>query len=156
MRLVLIAIFLLSAGCAASANLTVIRPLGTPLQEVSLRIEPGDQVNDQQQTHVRTVLTNTLTKSGVAVQSESHGATTLGGKIERYSPGNKTLRWFFGLFGAGHGTLESTWKIVDGAGQEVASCRVDGRIKMGAFGGEFDDVIKKVGERLGEFLSGSK
>ena len=157
MRLIFVAILLLSVGCvAASASLTVVRPLGAPVKDVSLRIEPSDQVNDAQRSHVHTVLTSAISTTGVAVRPENSGGSALAGKIERYSPGNKTLRWFFGLFGAGRGSFESTWRVVDSAGQELGSCRVDGSIQMGAFGGNFDGALKKAGERLGEFLSGSK
>jgi hypothetical protein len=57
---------------------------------------------------------------------------------------------------AGRGSFESTWRVVDSSGQEIGSCRVDGSIAMGAFGGSYDDVLEKVGERLGEFLAATK
>src|SRR5262245_52111838 len=154
MRVILVAILWLAAGCM-SADLKVDRPLGAPVREVSLKPEASDGMNDQQQGHMLTVLTSSLSKASVNVR-DGAGVSSLVGKVERYSPGNKTLRWFFGFFGAGHGTLESTWRVVDGTGQEVGSCRVDGSIKAGGFGGSFDEVLKLAGERLAEFLSASK
>ena len=154
MRLIFLAILLLS-GCA-SASLTVDRPLAAPLREVSLRIEGSDKVNEEQQAHLCTLLTSSLSKTGVAVRPEDSRGITLAGRIERYSPGNQSLRWLFGLFGAGGGAIESTWRVVDSAGKEIGSCRVDGSIHMGPGGGYFDVVLGKVGQRLGEFLSGSK
>ena len=62
-------------------------------------------------------------------------------------------RWFFG-FGSGKGKLQSSWSVVDDAGDQIGACRIDGSVSMGMFGGHFDRVLEQVGDRLGEFLKG--
>ena len=126
------------------------------MREVALSIQPSSAMTDAQQSHLQTVLTSSLSGAGVSVRPKDSGVGELSGEIQLYNPGNNMLRWMFGLFGAGHGHFESTWKVVDGMGKEVGACRVDGSIKMGAFGGKYDAVLKIAGQRLGGFLTGSK
>ena len=73
------------------------------------------------------------------------------GDVERYQPGIRALRYFIG-FGAGRGRFASKWVVKDPTGSELGTCRVDGSITMGVFGGSYDDVLEKAGDRLAEFL----
>jgi len=156
-RIVLVIVAMLTVGCA-SANLTVVRPLASPARQISLEVKSATDaaMTSEQESRLRTLLTSSLGESGVTVKPKSPDIGVFDGEIQRYSPGNRALRYFFGFVGAGRGSFQSTWRVVDSTGQEVGSCRVDGSIVMGAFGGSYDDVLEKVGERLGEFLAGSK
>jgi hypothetical protein len=44
--------------------------------------------------------------------------------------------------------------VLDQTGDVLGACRIRGSIAMGIFGGNFDDVLEKSGDRLAEFLSG--
>jgi hypothetical protein len=142
------------SGCA-SARLTVVEPLGAPVRDLSLQVTPMSTapMTEQQQSQLRTLLTTSLAGKGVTVRSKANGTSALDGEIHLYDPGNRALRYLVG-FGAGSGYFGSTWKVVDGSGQEIGSCRVEGSIRMGVFGGSYDDVLDRVGERLGEFVTG--
>ena len=153
-RVTLFVLMAFSVGCA-SANLTVVKPLAAPLHEASLTVEPTAQMTAEQQSRLRTLLTTSLSEAGVTVRSSEVGRSELAGQVVEYRPGNRALRYFIG-FGAGKGRFGSNWRVVDGSGEEVGSCRIDGSIVMGGFGGSYDDVLEKVGQRLGEFLGGPK
>jgi hypothetical protein len=151
-----VAVLALTASCfvgCASAKLMDVRPLQSSIPEVSLAIEPPDSgdMTDEQQSRLRSTLTTTLAEGGVSVVSKGKGASALLGDLELYQPGNRALRYFIG-FGAGRGRFASNWVVNDPDGTEVGSCRVEGSIVMGVFGGSYDDVLEKVGERLTEFL----
>jgi hypothetical protein len=73
--------------------------------------------------------------------------------VTKYNRGSRALRYFIG-FGAGRGTLDSNWDVVDTKGDVLGACRIRGNITIGIFGGNYDDVLEKSGDRLAEFLSG--
>jgi hypothetical protein len=149
-----VAALALSLACA-SADLTITRPLATPVRDVSLGVQPSPEMGDEDQSRFRTLLTSTLADRGVTVRSSTSGVPSLSGEIETFQPGNRALRYIIG-FGAGRGRFASTWVVSDPTGATVGECRVDGGIVMGVFGGSFDDVQEKVGERLAEFLTGTE
>lgn len=61
-----------------------------------------------------------------------------------YDEGNQALRYFVG-FGAGEGTLKVKTTFRDSDTQEIlGSIETDGKLTMGAFGGDFDGAIDKV------------
>jgi len=106
---------------------------------------------EEQQSRLRSTVTTSLVDGDVSVVAKGEGASALLGDIELYQPGNRALRYFIG-FGAGRGRFESNWVVKDPAGTEIGSCRVEGGIVMGVFGGSYDGVLEKVGDRLAEFL----
>jgi hypothetical protein len=152
---VLVLLLLCATGCA-TAELTVVKPLSAPVRELSLQVAPARTapMTDQQQSQLRTLITTSLFEAGVAVKSSANGTSALDGEVQLYDPGNRALRYLVGM-GAGAGEFDSTWRILDASGQMVGSCRVEGSILMGAFGGSYDDVLEKVGHRLGEFVTGA-
>jgi hypothetical protein len=75
------------------------------------------------------------------------------GKIVKFKPGSRSLRYFIG-FGAGRGSIDTTWEVRDESERPIGVCQIIGSITMGVFGGNFNDVLQKVGDRLGECLLG--
>jgi len=146
----------LSLGCA-SASLTVVQPLASPVHEVSLDFKPAPAapLTDEQGSRLRTSLTTALSEAGVTVQPAAPGMELLDGEIQRFNPGSRPLRYFIG-FGAGRGSFDSTWRVLDDGGGQLGACRVQGSVVMGVFGGSFDDVLEKAGARLGECLLGTR
>lgn len=68
-----------------------------------------------------------------------------------YDEGNQALRYFVG-FGAGEGTLKVKTTFIDSSTNEVlGSIQTDGKLTMGAFGGDFDGAIDKVANDIFEF-----
>ena len=149
---ILVTSLAICVGCA-SANLSVVQPLQAPIREVSLDFKPGPAapLTDEQGSRLRTSLTTALSEAGVNVHPGATAVDSLDGEIQRFNPGNRALRYFIG-YGAGRGSFDSTWRVLDGTGQQVGACRVEGSIVMGVFGGSYDDVLEKVGARLGDFL----
>lgn len=148
--------FLLALGCA-SANLTVIEPLEAQPGEVTLSIVPSasTEMTSEQQSRLRSTITTAVAEQGVKiVPSDSRGSYSLEGNIERYDPGNRALRYFIG-FGAGSGHFDSSWAVMTPDGSKAGECRVEGSIRMGAFGGSYDAVLEEAGTRVGEFISGN-
>ena len=140
-------------GCA-SAKLTVLRPLPAPVREVSLAINPpaSGEMTEEHRSRLRSLLTTSFVDGGVSVVPKGDAAApSLLGDVELYQPGNRALRYFIG-FGAGRGRLASKWVVNDATGSELGACQVDGSIVMGVFGGSYDDVLEKMGDRLTEFL----
>jgi hypothetical protein len=140
-------------GCA-SAKLTVVRPLEAPVGEVSLAINPpaSGQMTAEERSRLRSTLTTRLVDGGVSVVAKDEaGASSLVGDLEHYDPGNRALRYWVG-FGAGRGRFSSRWIVRDPIGSELGTCRVDGSISGGSFGGSYDEVLEKAGDRLADFL----
>ena len=76
----------------------------------------------------------------------------------KYNPGNRSLRWLAGPFGAGKGTMEGRIEAVDAAtGTMVASRSDSDSVRMGAFGGDFygdvEDLVEGLAEDLAEELA---
>jgi hypothetical protein len=143
----------LLVGCA-SAKLMVIRPLEAPVGKVSLALHPpaSGSMTAEDSSRLRSTLTTSLVDGLVSVvPKEDAGASALLGDVELYQPGSRALRYFIG-FGAGRGKFESKWIVNDSSGSELGACQIDGSITMGVFGGSYDDVLEKVGDRLAEFL----
>jgi len=152
-RLGLLLVLCFALGCA-SADLMVIQPLTAPAGKVSMGFEPAPTVsmNDEQKSLLRTLLTSSLSSGGVSVVPKGEpGAGSVDGSITTYDPGNRALRWVIG-FGAGSAHFDSTWSVKDPAGAPAGECRVVGSLYMGGFGGSYDSVLEKVGERLRECL----
>lgn len=157
MKKVLLPLLIFFASGCASASLTVVKPLPVPVRELSLEVKPAATapMTEPQQSQLRTLIATSMADTGVTVTSKAKHTATLDGEVHVYKPGNRALRYLVGM-GAGAGSFGSTWRVVDDSGQEVGSCRVEGSIVMGVFGGSYDDVLEKVGERLGEFVTGAE
>jgi hypothetical protein len=141
-------------GCA-SARLEVLRPLPAPENRVALRLEgtPDSRLTDDQRARYQSLLTSRLSEKGVSVVASQSDAHTAKGTVTRYNRGSRALRYFIG-FGAGRGTLDSNWDVIDAKGDVLGQCRIKGNITIGIFGGNYDDVLEKSADRLAEFLKG--
>ncbi len=152
-----ICVLLLTAGCA-SAKLTVIQALPASEDRVTLSVQhpPTSEITPVQESEFRTILTSQLKEGGVTVVSagraDVHGVH---GDVPKFRPGIRPLRYFIG-FGAGRGSIESTWEVRDASDRSIGICKIVGSITMGVFGGNFNDVLEKVGERLTECLRGEE
>ena len=76
----------------------------------------------------------------------------------KYNPGNRSLRWLAGPFGAGKGTMEGRIEAVDALTGAVVATRTDtDTVRMGAFGGDFygevEDFVEGLAEDLAQDLS---
>lgn len=143
------------AGCAA-ANLDVTSPVPLPLDRVSITLRDatgGDLSEDELRGFKRTV-TRALLAAGIEVvpSPKKHTARVIG-TIEQWDPGIRALR-MVSRWGFGTGGLDTTWEVQDGFGSSLATCRIDGSVSTGTFGGSFDDVQQQAGEALARFLRG--
>jgi hypothetical protein len=142
-------------GCAA-ANLDVTSPVPLPLDRVSLTIRDatGGDVSDEQMRGFKRTITRALLAAGIEVlpSPKPHTARVVG-TIERFDPGIRALR-FVSKYGFGTGGLDTTWDVRDGSSDALASCRVDGSVSTGTFGGSFEDVQEEAGRALVRFLRG--
>ena len=145
----------ISFGCA-SAKLTVIKPLPSPEEKITLSIEQSPQITPDQMSGFRTILASQLRRSGVSVVSgdppDVHDVT---GEVAKFKPGIRALRYLIG-FGAGRGSLDTTWTVRNGSSEPIGICQIVGSIAMGVFGGNWNDVLEKVGDRLGQCLQGGR
>lgn len=142
-------------GCAA-ANLDVTSPVPLPLDRVSLTIRDGtggDMSQDQLRGFKRTI-TRALLAAGIEVlpSAKPHTARVVG-QVERWDPGIRALR-LVSKYGFGTGGLDTTWDVRDGSSAALASCRIEGSVSTGTFGGSFDDVQEEAGRALARFLRG--
>lgn len=145
----------LLVGCAA-ANLDVTSPVPLPLDRVSLTIRDGtggDMSQDQLRSFKRTI-TRALLAAGIEVlpSPKAHTARVIG-QIENWDPGIRALR-LVSKYGFGTGGLDTTWDVTDGTSDSLASCRIEGSVSTGTFGGSFDDVQEETGRALARFLRG--
>ncbi len=154
-RLYLTGCVLVLSGCA-SAKLTVVQALPSPEEKVTLSIEhvPPIEISPAQESEFRTILTSRLRESGVTVVSGGRSDVhDVNGEVAKFRPGVRALRYFIG-FGAGRGSIDTTWEVRDESDRAIGICQIVGSITMGVFGGNFNDVLEKVGDRLGECLRG--
>ena len=143
------------AGCAA-ANLDVTSPVPLPLDRVSITLRDatgGDLSEDDLRGFKRTV-TRALLAAGIEVvpSPKKHTARVIG-TIEQWDPGIRALR-MVSRWGFGTGGLDTTWEVQDGFGSSLATCRIDGSVSTGTFGGSFEDVQQQAGDALARFLRG--
>lgn len=146
---------MLLIGCAV-ANLDVTSPVPLPLDRVSitLRDATGGDMSDDELRGFRRTVTRALLAAGIEVlpSPKKHTARVVG-TIERWDPGIRALR-MVSRYGFGTGGLDTVWEVQDGFGGSLASCRIDGSVSTGTFGGSFDDVQQEAGEALARFLRG--
>ena len=148
-------VWILSFGCA-SAKLTVIHPLPAPESRVTLSIEESSQIHSEQLSGLRTILTTRLKQGGVSVVGgRPPDVHDLSAELTEYDPGSRALRYWIGL-GAGRGSLDTTWTVRDESSEPIGVCQIIGSITMGVFGGNWDDVLVKVGDLLAQCLTGEK
>jgi hypothetical protein len=145
----------LLAGCAA-ATLDVTSPVPLPLDRVSLTIRDatgGDMSPDQMRSFKRTI-TRALLAAGIDVvpSPKPHTASVVG-QVDSWEPGIRALR-VVSKYGFGTGGLDTTWDVRDGSSDSLASCRIEGSVSTGTFGGSFDDVQEEAGRALARFLRG--
>lgn len=156
-RLSAVTMFALLFGCA-SANLKVSKPLVSQPSKVSLTIidKTTDHISAEDVGNLKSAFSATLQKSGIQlVSTENRDVLSVVGEVQQYDSGNRALRYLIG-FGAGTGKTDSSWKVIDPAGQEVANCNIDGSISAGIFGGNFYEVHDKMAQAFLNFLMGSK
>ncbi len=151
----LLACCALVAGCAA-ANLDVTSPVPLPLDRVALVIRDGsggDMSPDEMRDFKRTV-TRALLAAGIEVlpSPKKHSARVVG-TVETWDPGIRALR-MVSRYGFGTGGLDTVWDVQDAFGSSMATCRIDGSVSTGTFGGSFADVQQEAGEALARFLRG--
>lgn len=143
------------AGCAA-ANLDVTSPVPLPLDRVSitLRDATGGDLSADDLRGFKRIVTRALLASGIEVlpTPKQHSARVVG-TIERWDPGIRALR-MVSRYGFGTGGLDTSWDVQDGFGSTLATCRIDGSVSTGTFGGSFEDVQQEAGEALARFLRG--
>jgi hypothetical protein len=146
----------LSWGCA-SAKLTVIKPLPSSEEKVTLAFEQSSEITPSQASEFRTILSSRLQRSGVSVVAgDPPDVHDVSGNIAKYNPGDRALRYMIG-FGAGRGSLDTTWAVrADTSPEPIGICQIVGSITMGVFGGNWNDVLEKVGDRLGDCLRGGQ
>ena len=153
--LVAVATAALAAGCAA-ANLDVTSPVPLPLDRVSLTIRDGtggDMSADELRGFKR-IVTRALLAAGIEVvpSPKQHTARVVG-TVESWEPGIRALR-LVSRYGFGTGDLDTVWDVQDGSSDSLASCRIDGSVSTGTFGGSFQDVQQEASEALVRFLRG--
>ena len=151
-RLALLPLALLT-GCIFT-DLRVIRPLSEPVGKVSLSVTSAPGVmTDAQAAQLRPALTSALASGGVRLAARGEpGVNELEGVVEEYKTGNRALRYFFGIVGAGVGRFRSDWRVKNAAGADIGECRVDGSIHNGSFGGSYNELLEAVGSKLCECL----
>ena len=146
---------LLAVGCAA-ANLDVTSPVPLPLDRVSLTVRDatGGDMSEDELRGFRRIVTRALLAAGIEVlpSPKKHTARVVG-TVERWDPGIRALR-MVSRYGFGTGGLDTVWDVRDGASGSLASCRIDGSVSTGTFGGSFEDVQQEAGEALVRFLRG--
>lgn len=145
----------LALGCAA-ANLDVTSPVPLPLDRVSLTIRDttgGDMSEDDVRAFKRTI-TRALLAAGIDVlpSPKPHTARVVG-SVEKWDPGIRALR-LVSRYGFGTGGLDTTWDVQDGSSDSLASCRIEGSVSTGTFGGSFQEVQEEAGRALARFLRG--
>jgi hypothetical protein len=132
------------------------RAIVRTVAKITLAIVDTPAISTDQAGEFRTILKSRVLRSDITVYPSSHlNFHDVTGDIVKYRPGNRALRYIIG-FGAGRGSLDSTWMVRDGSGESVGACRIVGSIAMGIFGGNWDAVLKKVGDRLATCLSAEK
>jgi hypothetical protein len=136
--------------------LTVVQALSPPESRVTLSIEEAPQIDPEQLSSLRTILTTQLKRGGVTVVAgDQPDVHDVGGELTEYDPGSRALRYWIG-FGAGRGSLDTTWTVRDDESKAIGVCQIVGSITMGTFGGNWDDVLIKVGKLLAQCLAGSE
>jgi hypothetical protein len=154
---VLMSLVMLGSGCA-TARLSTIKPVTATPSQVALVINDhtAQRMTPEQIDEFKVIINECLRKGGIsAVSPENKSVSSISGEITTYDPGNRALRYFI-WFGAGTGTLKSSWSLKDENGAILGSCEIDGSISMGGFGGDFGEVIEKAGRQLVKFLNGHK
>ena len=143
------------AGCAA-ANLDVTSPVPLPLDRVSitLRDATGGDLSADDLRGFEGAGSRALLAAGIEVvpSPKKHTARVIG-TIEQWDPGIRALR-MVSRWGFGTGGLDTTWEVQDGFGSSLATCRIDGSVSTGTFGGSFEDVQQEAGQALVRFLRG--
>lgn len=148
----------LITGCA-SANLQVTKEMPLPPPRVvvvkigaALGVEMPSDVLDS----FRTMVTTSLSQKGFQLASgnPTSNAVALSGTVTAYDPGSRFGRWL--LPGVGGGKFDSTWTVSDANGVELSKAQIDGSVYAGAFGGDFDNVLKEAAERVSDLLTKKK
>jgi len=152
----LVAVATLVAGCA-SADLDVIRPVPFEIDRVVLTVR-DDTRGDMSPSDVedfRNTILDALEDADVAVvDPDARGASRVLGKVERYDPGIRAIRYVSG-YGLGTGKMVTVWEVKDGRSQDVARCRIEGSVSLGTFGGSIVEVQEEMGRALARFLKGN-
>lgn len=143
------------AGCA-SATMTMSRQPSAPVSKTTLSMastgKGKHQMTGEQEQNFRKILAARLKEGGIELAASA--PHSLHGAIHNFEPGSQVGRWFWPGLGAGH--FDSEWTVKDASGNVVGEAKIAGSISAGFFGGSFDEVLGRVGERLAEFLRGQR
>lgn len=153
---VLLSLVALSTGCA-TAHISKITPVHASTLRVAVTINDHatQRMTLEQLDAFRVIVNDTLRAGGITVVPPGNkGESSVTGDITVYNRGNKLLRYLF-MFGPGIGTLESSWCLKDKSGNILGTCAINGSIRWGTGGGDFEEVIEKAGSQLVQFLKGS-
>lgn len=152
---VLLLSVVVGSGCA-TARVSKVTPVPAAASSVAVTIndQTGRQMTTEQLDAFRVLINNSLQTGGITVvPSGGKGESSVVGNITVYDRGSKALRYFF-MFGPGKGTLESSWTLKDKNGKLLGSCDINGSIRWGTGGGDFEEVIEQAGAQLVQFLKG--
>ena len=108
------------------------------------------------------VVSEALEKNGITMSTGADGQPPGAVAVVvdvKYNPGNRSLRWLAGPFGAGKGTMEVKIEARDSASGAVVAMRSDtDTVRAGAFGGNFyedvEDLVDDLATELAEELTG--
>ncbi|MEZ5700789.1 MAG: DUF4410 domain-containing protein [Burkholderiaceae bacterium] len=92
------------------------------------------------------VVRDALEEHGLTVSNGSDGRTpgTVAVVVDvKYNPGNRSLRWLAGPFGAGKGSMEVKIEARDAISGAIVATHTDtDTVHAGAFGGDFTKMSK--------------
>ncbi|HZR80809.1 MAG TPA: hypothetical protein VFD92_06910 [Candidatus Binatia bacterium] len=164
-------LFVAATGGCASVALDVRQPVPVAIRRVTLAIrdETRGDMSDEQLSDFESVIASELRAAGIDVadasgappgdasEARAPGArvrtTAVVGKVLRYDPGNRLIRYVTG-YGFGTGSLKSAWEARDPVTGEPARCVIEGSVSLGTFGGSIAEVEQQTGEALARFLRG--
>ena len=146
---------LLLTGCIF-VDVQTPKPVSEPIGAVYLSLTEAspELLTDDQLSQLRSLFTSSLSRSKIALAMSENATTRLEGVVTEYKPGNRALRWLFSFVGAGVGRFQSDWSVKNAAGNEIGTCKIGGTIRAGGFGGSYNELLERVGQRLEQCLHG--
>jgi hypothetical protein len=144
------------ASACASATLDVVQPVPTEVDSTAIAVSDrtrGD-LSPEGLDAFTAIVERELRDAGIDVLSaERPGFAVVAGRVVRYDPGLRALRYL--QIGFGTGTIETVWTVRRSGSEEVVgACRIEGSVSSGTFGGSIGDVEADIGRALARFLKG--
>jgi hypothetical protein len=152
----LVALLAGAASACASATLDVTSPVTYEIRMATVAINDATRgdMSPAQAQKLEDAIAGELRRSSISVvEPTTPHATSVVGKVVRYRPGIRALRFVAG-YGFGTGALDTRWQVIDERSQTPAACRIEGSVSLGTFGGSFDEVQRDIGRALARFLRG--